>query len=139
MEKYNLAKNKDNSKTSEIKPKATKRRYSLVYKKKILEQAEACTKPGELGALLRREGLASSTLHVWRVAEAKGTLASTFNAKRGPAKAITSSQSKKIKDLERENYKLKKHIEKTEALLELQKKIAKMMELEVQENSEGKQ
>ena len=70
MKKYNLAKNNDNNKSAEVKPKARKRQYTLAYKKKIVAEAVECKAPGELMALLRREGLASSTVHSWRVASA---------------------------------------------------------------------
>ncbi len=70
MERYNLSKNKDKNKSNEIEASSRKRQYSLAYKKKVLAMGAACKLPGELGSLLRREGLATSTLHAWRVAEA---------------------------------------------------------------------
>jgi len=59
----------------EVVAKATRRRFSPTYKRRVLHEAARCTKPGELGALLRREGLYSSHLAAWRAAQARGELA----------------------------------------------------------------
>lgn len=58
-----------------VSPTRTRRQFSTAYKLQILSAAEACTQPGELGALLRREGLYSSHLSVWRAAQRRGELA----------------------------------------------------------------
>jgi transposase-like protein len=137
MEKYNLSKNKDKIETTEIKAKARKRFHSLAYKKKILQKAGECSAPGELSALLRREGLSSSTLYNWRKAEANGSLRSS-RGPRGPKKALSDSKAKRFSDLEKENYKLKKRIERAEALLDLQKKIAIIMNIDLEKNEERK-
>ena len=129
MERYNLSKNKDKNKTSEIKPSARKRQYSLAYKKKILALASECRAPGELGALLRREGLATSTLYSWRVAEANNKLSSSRKHKRGPAKALSDEKKGELKRLEKENAALKRRLEQAEAIIDLQKKIAKILSL----------
>jgi transposase-like protein len=59
----------------EVLAKAQRRRFTAEYKRKVLRDADACTKPGELGALLRREGLYSSLLATWRAARRRGELA----------------------------------------------------------------
>ena len=50
----------------EVTNKAIRRRFSPAYKRRVVREANRCTKPGELGALLRREGLYSSSLRTWR-------------------------------------------------------------------------
>ncbi len=69
----------------EVLAKATRRRFSAEYKLKILREAEACTQPGELGALLRREGLYSSNLTTWRAQRERGERLGLTPKKRGPA------------------------------------------------------
>lgn len=138
MEKYNLSKNKDN-KSSEVEPSARKRQYSLAYKKKVVGLAAECKAPGELGALIRREGLASSTLHMWRVAEANGRLCASRKRKRGPEKSLSDEQREQLKKLEKENAALKKRLEQAEAIIDLQKKIAKILNLGAAEDSGSKQ
>lgn len=139
MEKYNLAKNMDKNKSSEIEASSRKRQYSLSYKKKVVAMAAECQAPGELGALLRREGLASSTVHMWRVAEANGSLCASHKGKRGPQKSLSDEQREHVKRLEKENVALKKRLDQAEAIIELQKKIAEILNLGVGENSGSKQ
>ena len=57
---------------TEVPAKARRRRFTAEYKQKILREAERCGKPGEIGALLRREGLYSSHLTAWRAARSRG-------------------------------------------------------------------
>ena len=57
---------KDQRPVTEVTPKAKRRRFSARYKLRVLEEADRCTRPGEIGALLRREGLYSSHLTTWR-------------------------------------------------------------------------
>lgn len=138
MEKYNLAKNKDNNNSTEVKGSGRKRQYTLAYKKKILAEAAACSKPGDIIALLRREGLASSTLHAWRIAEANGVLKSSRAVKRGPVAQLSDGQKARLDRLEKENYALKKRLERAEAIIDLQKKMAEIMGINIPENSGSK-
>lgn len=57
---------------TELKTKATRRRFSAEYKRSFLLEADACQRPGELGALLPREGLWSSHLNTWRLKRERG-------------------------------------------------------------------
>src|SRR3972149_6951199 len=72
----------DRSRGVEVVAKATRRRYTAEYKFKVLREADACREPGEIGALLRREGLYTSHLSQWRKQRGEGKL---FEKKRGPA------------------------------------------------------
>jgi hypothetical protein len=56
----------------EVVPMAKRRQFSAAYKRRILEEAESCSEPGEVGALLRREGLYSSHLTTWRQQRERG-------------------------------------------------------------------
>ncbi|EDM77422.1 hypothetical protein PPSIR1_21199 [Plesiocystis pacifica SIR-1] len=107
------------------KPK--RRRFTAKYKRRILEQADACTKPGEVSALLRREGLYSSHLSSWRQARELGELAALEPKKRGP-KPKTDPRDKKIAELEKQLAKERARRERAEALVEVQKKLASMLE-----------
>jgi len=68
----------------ELAEKARRRRFTAAYKLKIVVAADACTRPGEIGALLRREGLYSSLLTEWRRARDSGALGALEPRQRGP-------------------------------------------------------
>lgn len=72
---------------TEVVPKAKRRQFSAPYKLRILEEYERCNKPGERGALLRREGLYSSTLTTWRRQRDQGQIGARSPKKRGPKPA----------------------------------------------------
>ena len=111
----------------EVLAKAQRRRFTLEYKRRILQEADACTKPGELGALLRREGLYSSHLASWRQARARRELDGSSPKKRGPKAQKPHPDTKKLLALERENRRLRARAERAEALVELQKKVAALL------------
>jgi transposase len=66
----------------EVSEKARPRTYTVEYKLQIVKEAETCTGPGDIGALLRREGLCSSHLTTWRQARDRGELAPGAKARR---------------------------------------------------------
>ena len=68
----------------EVEAKPERRQFTAEYKRRILEEADACTEPGQIGALLRREGLYSSNLVHWRKLRAEGALKALTPKKRGP-------------------------------------------------------
>jgi transposase len=119
----------------EVLAKATRRRFSAEYKLRILREAEACTRPGELGALLRREGLYSSNLTTWRAQRRSGELGGLAPKKRGPAPKPQNLLAAKVAALEREVTRQKARAERAEALVELPKKVAAFLETERQRNS----
>jgi transposase len=121
----------------EVLAKAERRRFTAEYKRKVLKEAEACTKPGELGALLRREGLYSSLLTTWRAARRRGELAGLSSRKRGPKAKVRDVRDKRITELERENRRLKARAERAEALVEVQKKLSQLLGIDLPE-SDGK-
>lgn len=84
----------------EVVPKAKRRSFSLAYKRQILEEADDC-EHGEVGALLRREGLYSSHLTRWRRARARGELAGTSGKKRGRKREKSAELGRVKKENER--------------------------------------
>lgn len=120
----------------EVSAKAERRRFTAEYKRKILKEADACSRPGELGALLRREGLYSSHLAAWRRIREQGGLAGLSPKKRGPRAKVADPRDKRIVELERDNRRLKARLERAEALIEVQKKVAALLGRELPPNSE---
>ncbi len=110
----------------EVVAKATRRRFTVEYKRKIVREADACKAAGAVGALLRREGLYSSHLTTWRAARERGELAGAPK-KRGPARRVADPRDKRITELGRENTHWRKRAERAEALVELQKQIAALL------------
>ena len=116
--------------------KATRRRFSAEYKLKILREAEACTQPGEIGALLRREGLYFSNVQTWREQRTRGALAGLAQKKRGPIPQAKNPLAAKVAALEREATRYKARAERAEALVELQKKVSEILGIELKRNGE---
>src|SRR5438874_12582665 len=86
----------------EVVAKATRRRFTLDYKRKIVREGDGCKTPGAVGALLRREGLYSSHLTTWRAARERGDLAGTAK-KRGPVPQARDPRDRRIAELKRAN------------------------------------
>src|SRR5881296_3576478 len=107
---------------TEVVAKARRRRFTAAEKLRVLREADGCTKPGELGALLRREGLYSSHLSAWRAARQRGELAGLTPRPRGPQAKPVDPRDKKIAELERETRRLQARLERAEGLIEVQKK-----------------
>jgi len=111
----------------EVAAKATRRRFTLEYKRRIVREADGCKTPGALGALLRREGLYSSHLTTWRAARDRGELAGTAPKKRGPTPHLPDPRDNKIVELERETARWRQRAERAEALVEVQKKLSALL------------
>jgi len=112
----------------EVTATAKRRRFTVAEKLRVLKEADGCTKPGELGALLRREGLYSSHLSAWRQARNRGELTGAAK-KRGPTAKPVDPLARRIAELERENRRLTARAERAEGLVELQKKAAEILRL----------
>jgi transposase-like protein len=115
----------------EVVPKAQRRQYTAEYKRQILEEYEACSEPGEKGAMLRREGLYSSHITTWRRQRERGEMAGLGSKKRGPKE---DPQAKENVRLRRENERLKKRLEQAELIIEVQKKVSQILGIEMREN-----
>ena len=121
--------------SNEVSSKRTRRRFNADYKQRILREADACSKAGELGALLRREGLYSSTLHEWRLARKRGEVAG-LSKKRGRKPKDVDGRDKVIADQQREIAKLRRRIERAEALVEIQKKVSQLLGIQLPTSDE---
>ena len=119
----------------EVVAKAERRRFTAQYKLKILREVDGCSRPGEIGALLRREGLYSSNLRQWRKQRANGELEG-LSRKRGPVARPKNALAAKVKELERENARLKRRAERAEGLVELQKKVSEILGIELEQSAE---
>jgi len=120
----------------EVAAKPTRRRFTAEYKHRILREAESCARPGELGALLRREGLYSSNLTVWRKQRERGEIEGLAQKKRGPLPKEKSPLAAKVATLERENRRLTARAERAEGLVELQKKVSEILGIELKHSEE---
>src|SRR5256885_5292782 len=107
----------------EVTAKATRRRFTVEYKRKIVREADACKTPGAIAALLRREGLYSSHLTTWRAARERGELAGAPK-KRGLARRGVDPRDQKLAAQERGLTRGKKRAERAEGLGGLQKQKA---------------
>ncbi len=108
----------------EVPPRAKRRQFSSEYKQRILEEANACTKRGQIGALLRREGLYSSHLDKWRQQRAQGTLAGSTTKLRGRK---PNPEAVELARLRRENERLQRKLERAETIIAFQKKLADLL------------
>jgi transposase-like protein len=109
----------------EVTPKAKRRIFAAAYKKKILAEADAAVGSGQIGELLRREGIYSSTLTRWR-RERDTAVDSAFSQKRGPEpkrNPLTAENEK----LRRQNQRLQEELRKAEIIIEVQKKISMLL------------
>ncbi len=121
---------------TEVSAKAKRRSYSVKEKLRILREADACDERGQVGALLRREGLYSSHLCEWRQARDRGELSVVAPPARGPKPVPRDPSAEKIRDLEKQLARVTARAEHAEALVELQKKIAALLGKPLPEPSE---
>jgi transposase len=110
----------------EVTPKARRRTFSAEYKLRILDEAAVCTRPGERGALLRREGLYSSHLTYWRRELRKGVLAGLKPKKRGRQADPLAAENAALR---RENARLQTKLERAETIIAVQKKLSDLLGL----------
>jgi transposase-like protein len=120
----------------EVVPKAKRRKFSAEYKRRILDEADSCTEPGEIGALLRREGLYSSHLTTWRRQRDRGLIQALSPKKRGRKRK--DELEREVVRLQRENERLRASLEQAEMIIDVQKKLSRLLGLETEENGTGK-
>ncbi len=116
--------------SSEIPERSKRRRFSLEEKRRILDAADACA-PGTLGGLLRREGIYSSLLAAWRAQRERGDLDAGVLRKRASSKNAEQALQRRNAALERENRKLNRRLQRAELILDIQKKAAGLMGIEL--------
>lgn len=106
----------------EVRATARRRRFTAAYKQQVLREAERCTAPGAIGALLRREGLYSSHLTTWRQQQAGG-----LEPRRRGRKPHKHPLAARVAQLERDNQRLQRELEKAQLIIEVQKKVARLL------------
>jgi transposase-like protein len=109
---------------TEVVAKAKRRQYTAEYKLRILREVDACQGYGEIGALLRREGVYSSSLTNWRRQRERGELDGLSPQKRGPK---PDPQAVELARLKREVEHLRERLRKAEMIIDVQKKVAQML------------
>lgn len=115
---------------SEVVPRARRRRFSAAYKLRIVQEVDACTQHGQIGALLRREGLYSSHLSKWRQQRDAGRLT---DKQRGPrADPLVAENAK----LQRENERLRQELDKARLIIDVQKKLSLVLGLTIADTSQ---
>jgi transposase len=114
---------------TEVVPRARRRHFSKADKRRIVEAADRCTKPGEIGALMRREGVYSSSLSTWRRQREAADLAALAPHKRGPKVDPSRAETLQIAQLTRERDSLQSRLDKAQLVIEVQKKVAALLAL----------
>ena len=109
--------------STEVVPKAKRRTFSAAFKQQILQAAEACRQSGQIGALLRREGLHSSHLTTWRQQRDRGELGRKKRGKKG------DPQAKEVARLQRQNERLQTQLTQAETIISVQKKLCTLFGL----------
>ncbi len=111
----------------EVPEKRPRRKFTAKYKLRILAEADVCTQPGQMGALLRREGLYSSNLTTWRQQREKGILQAMTPKKRGRKQKVKNPLANKVAQLEKENRRLQQKLKKADLIIEAQKKMSEIL------------
>ena len=111
----------------EVAEKPQRRRFPAEYKVRLLREADACAEPGEIGALLRREGLYSSHLTEWRRQRELGAWAGLTPKPRGRRGAPPHPLTRRLSELEREKTRLQHRLQQAEAIIEVQKKVSELL------------
>jgi transposase-like protein len=132
------------SQESEGMEKARRRQYTADEKLRVLRAADACTRPGELGALLRREGLYSSHLTAWRAARRRGELAGLMPRPRGPKAKSGNAGDRKLTELERQTRRLQARLDRIERLIQapdghadnVRSVVARLLEMRAREDEQ---
>jgi transposase len=121
---------------AEVVAHARRRQFSNADKRRILDAADRCTRPGEVGALMRREGVYSSSLSTWRRQREAGDLAALAPQKRGPKIPANRAEMLQIAQLTRERDGLKRELDKAMLVIGVQKKLATLLDTLNNDNSE---
>ena len=111
----------------EVMAKPKRRRFTAAYRLRIVEEAELCGAPGEVGRLLRREGLYSSHLATWRKARREGALRGLSSKKRGAKPKATNPLEPQVRELEAKVARLEKELHKAHTILDVQGKVAGLL------------
>ena len=116
--------------STEVRERPLRRHFGADYKLRILTETDQLAGTGEIGALLRREGLYSSHLSKWRRERAAGAQEALSPRKRGPKVQKPNPLALDVERLSKENAWLSKKLKKAEAIIDFQKKVAALLEME---------
>lgn len=120
----------------EVAPTARRRRFSGAEKRRILAEADRCTKPGEIGALMRREGIYSSMLATWRRQRDQAHSEALAPQKRGPKPDAALAERQRADRLEHENARLREKLERAHVIIDVQKKLCTLLGLPAADGSD---
>ena len=120
----------------EVNEKPTRRQFTAEYKRRIIQEADGCTK-GQIGKLLRREGLYSSHLANWRRLLEEGSLASLTAKQRGRKPKPNEEAARELDRLQRENRRLTERLRQAETIIDVQKKVCEMLGIVTPQNETG--
>lgn len=121
----------------EVTERPQRRQYSAEYKQRILRLLDACSAPGEVGSLLRREGLYSSLVSTWRQQRNRAGQLGLEPQKRGRKPVPENPLAKKLAQVEREKRKLEQELKKAKLLLELKKKVSEILGISLDSTNES--
>jgi hypothetical protein len=113
----------------EVVATAKRRQFSGGEKRRILNAADRCAQPGELGALLRREGIYSSMLATWRKQRAQAEDTALAVRPRGRKPDPVSASTRKVEQLQRDNDRLRRRLAQAHTVIEVQKKLCTLLGL----------
>jgi transposase-like protein len=119
----------------EVSATRSRKRYSRAFKLRILSEADAAVGPGELAALLRREGMYSSTLADFRRQRSQGKLA-TRAVQKPPSSARSEVQAREVAKLERENRRLRRDLSRANLVIDVQKKVSELLGISLSDETD---
>lgn len=120
----------------EVVAKPVRRQFSAEYRLRILEEADQCTEPGDMGRLLRREGLYSSHLTNWRKARREGSLEGLSSKKRGVKPAVRNPLDAKVEELEAKVARLEKELSQAHTIIDVQGKVSGLLGLSLNDGKD---
>jgi transposase-like protein len=131
MSQEQNGKSEEGTKT-EVVVKAKRRQHSAEYKLRILREVDECKGSGEVGALLRREGLYSSLVSKWREQRERGSLTGLSGHRRGPK---VDANAVELARLQRENKRLQEKLQRAELIIDVQKKVARLLGVPLEDSN----
>ncbi len=129
MERMESIVTKRTNPTTEVSQKPARRRFSAEYKLRILAEADRCTELGQIGEVLRREGLYSSHLTNWRKQRDEGVLAGLTPKRRGRKAKRKNPLADEVAQLQRKNRHLEEKLRQAELIIDVQKKVSEMLNI----------
>jgi len=111
----------------EVVERPVRRTFTAEFKRRVVEEADACSGPGAIGALLRRHGLYSSLLAEWRAQYRRGALSALTPKKRGPKGQERNPLAERLARVEREKARLERRLKRAELIIAVQKKVSELL------------